>query len=145
MGRDPTVISTVLGSCVAVCLYDHVRQVGGMNHYVLALWNGDGLATPKYGNIAIERLIERLTSCDFGCRVFDLQAKIFGGASILDDRAKGFNIGQRNVNIAFNTLAKKGIEIISSDVGGNVGRKLHFHTDTGDVFLKRMNAENKRT
>ncbi|MBF0165687.1 MAG: chemotaxis protein CheD, partial [Magnetococcales bacterium] len=52
------VITTVLGSCIAVCLWDRMRKEGGMNHYKLPLWNGDGLPSPKYGNIAIAKLIE---------------------------------------------------------------------------------------
>ena len=70
-------ISTVLGSCVALCLWDSVAKIGGMNHYMLPFWNGEGLATPKYGNIAIEKLLSRMLR--LGCRKENLVAKIFGG------------------------------------------------------------------
>ena len=53
--RTPFLVDTILGSCVAVCLYDEHKKIGGINHYMLPLWNGDGLATPKFGNIAIEK------------------------------------------------------------------------------------------
>ena len=59
---EPTLITTILGSCVAICLYDPILQIGGMNHYMLPLWNGQGLASPRYGNIAIEKLITNLES-----------------------------------------------------------------------------------
>jgi chemotaxis protein CheD len=45
---QPYVINTILGSCVAVCLWDPVYKVGGMAHYMLPLWNGEGLASPKW-------------------------------------------------------------------------------------------------
>ena len=53
-------VTTILGSCVAVCLWDPFLKVGGMNHYLLSLWNGKGLPTPRYGNIAIPKLIKKL-------------------------------------------------------------------------------------
>jgi len=135
---EKKILRTVLGSCVAVCLYDPEKALGGMNHYLLPLWNGEGLPTPKFGNIAIEQLVELMTSSRYGCRHCDLQAKIFGGASIMGDRSAGHNVSQRNVNIAFNALAKTGIEIINSDVGGNQARQLHFYTHSGDVYMKRV-------
>ena len=58
--REPHVVSTVLGSCISVCLWDPERRLGGINHFLLPLWNGEGLPTPKYGNIAISRLIEKM-------------------------------------------------------------------------------------
>ena len=54
---SPSAISTVLGSCVAVCLYDTKLGMGGMNHYLLPFWNGNGLQSPKFGNISIPKLI----------------------------------------------------------------------------------------
>jgi len=53
--RTPHMVTTILGSCVAICLYDPILKFGGINHYMLPLWNGQGLASPKYGNIAIEK------------------------------------------------------------------------------------------
>ncbi len=58
--KEPHVVTTILGSCVAVCLYDSVLNQGGINHYMLPLWTGQGLASPRYGNCAIDRLIERM-------------------------------------------------------------------------------------
>ena len=71
----PHKVVTVLGSCVSVCLWDPFLRIGGINHYMLPLWNGEGLASPKYGNIAIEKLIERMLY--LGSRKSNLQAKIW--------------------------------------------------------------------
>lgn len=70
-------VHTLLGSCVSVCLWDQKRACRGMNHYMLPLWNGEGLATPRYGNIAIENLLEKDVS--FGLQQKDLVAKVFEG------------------------------------------------------------------
>jgi chemotaxis protein CheD len=75
--RERHKVSTILGSCVAVCLYDPIAQIGGINHFMLPFWNGQGLASPKYGNIAIERLVEKMIS--LGCKKNNLKAKVFGG------------------------------------------------------------------
>jgi chemotaxis protein CheD len=78
---EPHQVTTVLGSCVAVCLWDSDRRLGGINHYLLALWNGEGLPTPRYGNIAIHKLAEKVERA--GAKRSRIKAKIFGGSSIL--------------------------------------------------------------
>jgi chemotaxis protein CheD len=128
-------VTTVLGSCIAVCLWDPIKGAGGMNHYLLPLWNGDGLATPRYGNIAISMLIERLM--DLGCAKSNLAAKIFGGANVLGSVSGVLNVGERNIALAETALAENGIRIVSRDTGGFAGRKITFLTGSGDVFVKR--------
>ena len=56
----PIMFTTILGSCVAVCIWDNKLKFGGMNHFMLPLWNGEGLASPKYGNIAIDKLVKKM-------------------------------------------------------------------------------------
>ena len=58
--KEQYMVDTILGSCVAVCLFDTKLKIGGINHYMLPLWNGNGLASPKFGNIATEKLIEKI-------------------------------------------------------------------------------------
>lgn len=132
----PFSITTVLGSCVSVCLWDPSRRVGGMNHYLLPLWNGDGLRTPKYGNIAIPMLVDRLLEA--GCSRGGLKAKVFGGASVLESSSGLLNVGERNIRYAESALEEARIPIIGKDVGGTSGRKLMFVTDTGDVFVRKL-------
>lgn len=126
-------VSTVLGSCVAVCLWDQVVRMGGMNHIMLPLWNGEGLATPKYGNIAMEKLFAKVLS--IGCRREHLVAKIFGGANITGTGLEAFMIGERNVMLAVQKLEEYRIPVIAKDVGGRVGRKLIMNTATGVVLV----------
>lgn len=134
--REPHQVATVLGSCVSVCLYDPGLSVGGINHYMLALWNGEGLATPKYGNIAIERLIRAML--DMGCGRQRLVAKLFGGANVIGTGPGTFSVGDRNIAIARDLLGKAGIPIAAEDVGGTYGRKLIFHTGTGTALVARI-------
>lgn len=137
----PYVVTTILGSCVAVCLFDPISKVGGINHYILPLWNGEGLTSPRYGNIAIKKLIDKMLS--MGCQKPHLVAKVFGGGERLVGQPATFQIGRRNVEQALNLLEEERIEVLKQHVGGNVARHLKFHTATGDVFLKKtvMNRE----
>ena len=130
----PHAISTVLGSCVAVCLYDAALGIGGMNHYLLPFWNGNGLQTPKFGNIAIPKLIESMVSR--GSTPKTLQAKIFGGASMNIGVSDAMMIGQKNILVAKEILKEYKISIVAEDVGGQNGRKIQFDLERGKVLLK---------
>ncbi|MEW5846203.1 MAG: chemotaxis protein CheD [Bacteroidota bacterium] len=145
--REPHVVTTILGSCVAVCLYDPELKQGGINHYMLPLWNGQGLASPRYGNIAIERLIERMTA--LGSKKDNLKAKVFGGGEVLETNFDSFHIGQRNIAIAMELLAEHGIPIVAKSVGGKQGRKIEYNTATGEVrhkfIQKSLNSEEAKS
>jgi chemotaxis protein CheD len=131
--KSPTKITTVLGTCVAICLWDKNLKIGGINHYMLPLWNGDGLASPKYGNIATEKLLEKMLS--LGSKKSNLVAKIFGGKNVHIE-VDSFKIGQRNIDYAINILEELNIPIAGKSLGGPLGRKLMFHSNTGEVFMK---------
>ena len=134
IGAKPTEISTVLGSCVAVCLYDTLQRIGGMNHYLVPLWNENGLQSPKYGNISIPRLIESMES--IGCSRSNMEAKIFGGGNVIDVSSEDMMVGRKNVLIAKEILREYRIPIKASDVGGEKGRRIMMRSDTGKIFLK---------
>lgn len=133
---QPYLIDTLLGSCVAVCLWDSHLKIGGVNHYMLPLWNGEGLASPKYGNIAIEKLLEKMLS--LGSRQSRLVAKLFGGAHQFDQGDLTIQIGDRNISVAHSMLNDLRIPVISSDLGGEKGRKIRFYTITGEVWMKYL-------
>ena len=129
--KKPYLVDTVLGSCVAVCLFDTRLKIGGINHFMLPLWNGNGLASPKFGNIATEKLIEKMLRN--GSSAKDLIAKVFGGANQMNS---SMNIGARNIEIAKEVLGNYGIPIKAENVGGTIGRKLKYNTGTGQVMMK---------
>ena len=129
--REPCLVSTVLGSCVSVCLHDPSLGYGAINHYILPHWNGYDLATMKYGNLSIIRIIEELLI--FGSKYENIVAKVFGGAQVISGLSTNFHIGRRNIKLANEMLSEFKIPVLSSDVGGNRGRKIVFNTHSGEV------------
>jgi chemotaxis protein CheD len=135
VNKEPFVIKTILGSCVAICIWDKKLKFGGMNHYMLPNWNGNDLASPKYGNIAIDKLIERMFY--YGSNRKDLVAKIFGGGELLEaSTGNSMMIGERNIRVARLMLEERNIPIVASSTGGKRGRKILFFNDTGEVRHK---------
>ncbi len=137
--QDECTVITVLGSCVSVCLWDPRNKIGGINHYMLPFWNGEGLASPRFGNIAIMKLIERML--ESGADRRNLQAKVFGGGDMLKATAAVMNIGRRNIVLAQDLLRDERIPVISADTGGKYGRKLLFNTQTGVVLVKLLKKQ----
>ncbi len=134
VATKPTEIVTVLGSCVAVCLYDKVEMVGAMNHYLVPLWNGNGLQSPKYGNVSIPKLID--TMQHIGCNLANVEAKLFGGANINVTNLEHMMIGKKNIIIAKEILKEYNIKVTAEDTGGNYGRRIMMRSDTGKVMMK---------
>lgn len=134
---EPTEITTILGSCVSVCLFARAHRVGGMNHYLLPHAVAGPRFPARFGSVAIKRLVERMA--DFGCRVSELEAKVFGGAAVVRALAQTeARLGAQNVDVALDTLRALGIPVCASDVGGARGRKLVFHTDDGAAWVKAL-------
>ena len=140
--KAPTLVCTVLGSCVSVCLWDERLNLGGINHYMLPYWNGEGLALPRYGDIAIPQLVKKLEN--FGSKRRDLVAKVFGGARLWSGHETIVSVGERNIELAGEMLTEMMIPIIGQDTGQDTGRKIYFATDTGRVFLKRHQSYQER-
>ena len=136
--RERHLITTILGSCVGICLFDPRLQQGGMNHYMLALWNGNGLASPRFGNIANEKLVHEVVRA--GSTKHDLVAKVFGGAN----QTSNYNdIGLRNVEVALEFLDAMKIPVAAKNVSGEIGRKIIFDTHTGEVRMKFVQSQTK--
>lgn len=134
----PTIVTTIVGSCVAVCLWDARSGIGGVNHYLLASAPGATAPLGRFGSTAIPELVERVVK--LGAKRERLEAKIFGGACVMPTlkSAGGGSLGARNVEIARELLSKLSIPIVASDVGGARGRKVIFHTDDGTAWVKHL-------
>jgi chemotaxis protein CheD len=139
VSAEPVTVMTILGSCVAVCLWDSVRRVGGMVHYLLPRWEPhSGFKTPRYGDIAIESLLEKMKALN--CRTTVMQARVFGGGCVLKafrNPGKG-HLGERNAEIAHQLLEQYRIPLIECDTLGNTTRKVTFHTETGIAKVTRI-------
>jgi chemotaxis protein CheD len=132
-----TDITTILGSCVAICLWDPNNGVGGMNHYMLPLEKSTISPSLRHGDYASEQLLLALTR--FGASPYRLQAKIFGGACILEGfQNGGSDLGQKNIEQARTFLQAENIPIAGEDIGGLRGRKLIFSSDSGEALVKRL-------
>ena len=144
VSREPTVIRTLLGSCVAVCLFDPVTRVGGMNHILLPgqadLQHYD--APTRYALNAMDLLITDIMK--LGGNRHHLTAKVFGGGNIIPSISEEFGMGQKNIAFVLEFLRIENIRITGQDLGGFDSRRIYFHTDSGDVFLKRIVNSNLR-
>lgn len=127
-------VSTILGTCVAVCLWDPTTRAGGLNHFVLPHFAAGTAASPKYGNVAMRELLDRLIG--HGIPPSRLQAKVFGGMGRGDQGGK--DLGTANVELALKLLAEAGIPVISQDVGGAHGRRLLFRLSDGSAWVKHF-------
>ncbi len=133
--RDPITISTILGSCAAVCLWDSHKRAGGMNHYLLPDGLGEGPNRLRYGNVANPELLNQVLA--LGCEIRNLQAKIFGGSSAFAvDLSQ--SVGSRNVELAENFLRSAGIPVVERGVSGKHGRRLDFQIIDGVTRIKNF-------
>ncbi len=137
----PAIITTVLGPCAAVCLYDSKNRIGGMNHILMP---GDGPGDiqkndPRYGINAMELLINQMMKN--GANRYKLTAKVFGGASILSAISAEFAMGMRNIEFVVDFLMVEKIPILSYNFGGVDSRRIFYHTDTNEVLLKRIKSK----
>ena len=133
----PSQITTILGSCVAICMCDTGLRIGGMNHFLLPASLGNTGMSMRFGDIATQELLERLYS--LGCRPENLRAKIFGGAALWQSEDRYVHsLGARNVEAAQRMMKNCGIRIAAQDTGGNRGRKIVFNTDDGSVWARQV-------
>lgn len=131
----PTNLYAVLGTCVAVCLWDKKLKMGGMSHFLYPYTSSKDKATSKYGNVATLRLIQMMEQA--GAKKNSLLAQIIGGAHP-PFRTSHRDIGKENVEIARKILNNKGIKIVSEDVGGCMGRKIIFNSYTGHLMVLKV-------
>ena len=134
---QPFAISTIVGSGVAVCIWDSVHKIGGANHFMLPEGPESGDNAARYGNVANPTLLQKML--DLGAERRNLEAKIFGGSvSRIDFGGGGEQLGERNVQTAEKFLRLNGIRIVHMETGGVHGRKLVFQTDDGKAWSEEL-------
>ncbi len=129
---ERAILSTVLGSCVAVCLWDPGRRLGGMNHFVLPR-APEEVVSARYGDVAMTCLWNGLAR--LGARMEKLQAKVFGGADVLTIGSQR-SVGASNIALALECLHAYRIHVAAQRTGGKRGRLIKFHTGTGEVLVR---------
>jgi chemotaxis receptor (MCP) glutamine deamidase CheD len=135
---EPGEIRTLLGSCVAVALYDPVARVGGLNHFLLpeATDQGPGPQPCRYGDHAMPTLIDGMLRC--GALLKHMIAEVYGGAAVVSSLKTGFPIGEANVELACRALEQRGIRIAARDTGGRRGRKVLLNLPDGRVTVRYL-------
>lgn len=142
-------ISTLLGSCIAVCLYDSALPLGGMNHFMLPQLNR-GLYADEDVLLAGDACMEALLNAmlNQGAARHRIKAKAFGGGAVINtNQCPSRSVGQRNVDFIREWLTREGIPLIASDFLGPWSRKVLLLPSNGEVLCKRMatsmvNAQN---
>lgn len=133
VSNEDVVIMTVLGSCIAACIWDSRLRIGGMNHFMLPEGGAD--TSGRYGSYAMELLINQLVK--MGSSREYMQAKVFGGGAVIS----GFttmNVGERNTKFVMDYLATERIPVVSKDVLDIYPRKVVFFPVTGKAMVKRL-------
>lgn len=146
--NSTVLLSTILGSCVAVCLYDPLQKVIGMNHIMIShelLQKEPSVCYPedgKYGGCAMNLLIRDMLKK--GAEFKQLRAKVFGGASLFkpyDTCTLKYCIGANNSQYAITYLKHNSIPIVTQSVGGNYGRLIQFYSTDFAVWVKRIKPQ----
>lgn len=146
VATDDVIISTLLGSCVSACLYDPYSKIIGMNHFLLSnkIYAREMplciTEAGRYGIHSMELLLNDMWNR--GAKRGNLKAKAFGGATVLNTRnstnSNFFAVGEVNVRFIKEFLEGEKIPLVSSDLGGSVGRIIHFHSVDFSVYVKKM-------
>ena len=130
-------ISTILGSCVSICLWDSSTRSGGMNHFLLPFSRNFSPASSRFGDYSTAILLEKMLSA--GCKKQYLTAKVFGGADMFHDLSNySDSLGGRNVASALEMMKNTGIPVIAQETGGTKGRKIIFDTEDGTVWARSV-------
>lgn len=144
---EDIVISTILGSCISVVLYDEREKRGGLNHFLLPRTGkmeeekGIEEKNARYGVHAMEVLINDLMK--MGSDKSSLTAKVFGGAAMFTDMRNEKGVGHINILFAMQFLEREGIPVVASDTGEESGRKIFFFPRTGRVLLRKIHSRKK--
>jgi chemotaxis receptor (MCP) glutamine deamidase CheD len=135
---EPAVIKTLLGSCIAVCLWDPAVRVGGMNHFMLPQGTSTGPQDDpaRFGVHAMDRLVGEMLK--LGASPARFVVKVFGGASVLTMQGAGGKIPQSNVAFVRDYLAREHMRAAAMSVGGTLPRQIRFFTQTGKVLVRRV-------
>jgi chemotaxis protein CheD len=133
---EDLLITTTLGSCIAACLWDRDRRIGGMNHFMLPEGSGD---SGRYGSYAMELLINEMMKR--GASRLTMEAKVFGGGAVISGM-NTLNVGERNTKFVIEYLQTERIPIVSKDVMDIYPRKVCFLPGSGKAMVKRLAPTN---
>ena len=135
---EDILIMTTLGSCIAACLWDREKRIGGMNHFLLPEGSG-GSESGRYGNFAMDQLIGEMVKR--GANRNTMEAKVFGGGAVISGM-NSINVGERNTAFVLDYLKTERITVVSKDVLDIYPRKVCFLPASGKAMVKRLASAN---
>ncbi len=135
---EDILIMTTLGSCIAACLWDREKRIGGMNHFLLPEGSG-GADSGRYGNFAMDQLIGEMVKR--GANRSTMEAKVFGGGAVISGM-NTINVGERNTTFVLDYLRTERITVVSKDVLDIYPRKVCFLPASGKAMVKRLASAN---
>lgn len=146
IAEKPTLVATVLGSCISVTMFNNRFKIGAICHGALPVYNKNryGLKEHKnepfkYVDYSISYMASQLAN--YGIKTCEIEVKVFGGANMFAVNSGNNNkltVGEQNIQVAIHTIKEENLRLFISDIGGNRGRKICFYTHTGEVLLKRL-------
>jgi chemotaxis protein CheD len=143
LARSPAILQTILGSCVGATFWSERLGAGALCHGVLPRspveWPPGSTVSDGYYYVdfSIRYLAHQFDA--LGARRAEVQVKLFGGADVLTMGTGGKpTVGALNCRAAEEVLAEEGLRVLASDLRGVRGRKLQFHTGTGEVLVQRL-------
>ena len=141
VSSEPMRVTTLLGSCVAVTLFNPRLRLGAICHALLPSCHKDAscsnLDSGKYVECAIAIMLEEFRTR--GVLTGEIEAKLFGGSDMFDMvDGRRLSVGRQNMDMAEQVLERAAVRVLTRDLGGPRGRKIIFHSHTGEVFLKRL-------
>ena len=133
-----TLVTTVLGSCISVTMFHPDSRIGAICHALLPQEKEKGEAF-RYVDTSILNMLDRFAG--YGISRARLEVKLFGGADMLiagRNNSRSVTVGRKNIEVALQVIESEQLRLVASDLGGTQGRKICFHTHTGEIFLKRL-------
>ena len=148
IAQKPTIVATLLGSCVAVAMFHPQRRVGAICHGLLPSCRDNDASKCdrnclfgfKFMDCSIRRMLEQFNA--LGIFHNELEIKVFGGSDMFgvpETKGQRMTIGKQNVLVTKSILEEAGLKVQAADIGGQQGRKIYFYTHTGEILLKRLN------
>lgn len=147
--EKPTIVSTVLGSCVSVTMFNRSFRIGAICHALLPQCKNNGSCNSnchdkfKYIDCSIQKIIKKFDSLKIKHR--EIETKLFGGSDMIETkegRHIRLTVGKQNIKVAMQIIEREHLNLISYDTGGFSGRKIFFNTCTGEILLKRLKRNN---
>lgn len=135
ISKEDVVLSTVLGSCISVCIFDPLVKMGGMNHFMLPANNAqEDIERPlRYGLFAMEQLMNAMMKN--GCKRESMQIKVTGGGAMISGL---ISIGSQNIEFIKKYIEEESLQLISTDLGGDQARRVAYFPKTGRMLVKKL-------